>query len=172
MITSSVSFLAVKPFEKHSIYSKKLAELGQLKTHNKDKYAMRKIDWYKLIDNNILTISESASLREYTQIIAKSTRNLFVVIDNQNHFMGLLNMDEHRETIFKQELYDLVRVKDLIFYPDVVAYDTDSGEVILKKFKDSGHYNLPVISKRKQIYWVLIQSTCSSSIQRFCCCRF
>lgn len=150
MITSSVSYLAVKPFEKHSIYSKKLAELGELKTHNKDKFAMRKIKWNKLIDNNILTISASATLREYTHVIAQSTRNLFVVIDDQNQFMGMLSMDQHRETIFKQELYDVIMVKDLMFYPDVVAYDTDSGEVILKKFKESGHYNLPVISEQNK----------------------
>lgn len=147
MITSSVSFLAVKPFEKHSIYNKKLAELGELKTHNKDKFAMRKIDWHKLIDDNILTVSLAATLREYTHIIAKSTRNLFVVIDDQNHFVGMLSMDQHRETIFQQDLYDIIMVKDLMFYPDVVAYDTDTGEDILKKFKDSGHYNLPVITK-------------------------
>ncbi len=147
MITSSVSFLAVKPFEKHSIYNKKLAELGELKTHNKDKFAMRKINWHKLMDHNILTVSQTASLREYTQTIAKSKRNLFVVVDSQNHFVGMLSMDQHREIIFKPELYDNVMVEQLMFYPDVVAYDTDTGEEVLKKFKESGHYNLPIITK-------------------------
>lgn len=147
MITSSVSFLLVKPFEKHSIYSKKLAEQGELKTHNKDKFAMHKLNWHKLIDTNILTISKECTLRDYTHLIAKSTRNLFVVVDDQNHFVGMLCMDDHREIIFKQEMYDEIKVSDLMFYPDTVALYKDSGEEIIKKFKESGHYNLPVIDE-------------------------
>ncbi|HNX20730.1 MAG TPA: chloride channel protein [Bacteroidales bacterium] len=147
MITSSVSYLLVKPFEKHSIYSKKLAEQGELKTHNKDKFAMHKLNWHKLIDSNILTIPEDSTLRVYTELIAKSKRNLFVVTDDQNHFVGMLCMDDHREIIFKQELYDEVKVHDLMFYPDTVALYNDSGETIIKKFKESGHFNLPVIDE-------------------------
>ncbi len=147
MITSSVSYLLVKPIEKHSIYSKKLAEKGELKTHNKDKFAMHKLDWHKLIEHNILTITKESSLREYTQLIARSSRNLFVVTDEKNHFVGMLCMDDHRETIFKQELYDSVSVQELMFYPDTIALFTDSSETIIKKFKESGHYNLPVIDQ-------------------------
>jgi CIC family chloride channel protein len=147
MITSSVSYLLVKPIEKHSIYSKKLAEKGELKTHNKDKFAMHKLDWHKLIEHNILTITKESSLREYTQLIARSSRNLFVVTDEENHFVGMLCMDDHRETIFKQELYDEVSVNELMFYPDTIALFSDSSETIIKKFKESGHYNLPVIDQ-------------------------
>lgn len=147
MITASVSYLIVKPIEKHSIYSKKLAEQGELKTHNKDKFAMHKLNWHKLIETNILTISKEATLRDYTHLIAQSTRNLFVVVDEENHFVGMLCMDDHREIIFKQELYDEVKVSDLMFYPDTVAYYQDTGEQVIKKFKDSGHFNLPVIDE-------------------------
>ena len=34
-----------------------------------------------------------------------------------------------------------------MFYPNTVAYDTDSGEEIIDKFKESGYFNLPVIDK-------------------------
>ncbi len=147
MITSIASYLVVKPFEKHSIYSRQLAELGELKTHNKDKFAMKKINWYNLMDDNILTISMTATLREYTKVITKSTRNLFVVVDDENNFKGMLCMDHHRDVIFNQELYDTLTVQDLMFYPNTVAYDTDSGEEIIDKFKESGYFNLPVIDK-------------------------
>lgn len=147
MITSIASYLVVKPVEKHSIYSRQLAELGELKTHNKDKFAMKKINWYNLMDDNILTISMTATLREYTKVITKSTRNLFVVVDDENNFKGMLCMDHHRDVIFNQELYDTLTVQDLMFYPNTVAYDTDSGEEIIDKFKESGYFNLPVIDK-------------------------
>ena len=37
MITVAVSYLTVTPFEPHSIYHKRLAQRGELITHNKDK---------------------------------------------------------------------------------------------------------------------------------------
>ena len=108
MITASVSYLTVHPFEKYSVYTKKLAEIGALKTHDKDKFAMKRINWQTLIDHDIQTIPIHSSLRDYTALIAKSKRNLFVVLDKKNFFAGLLVMDDHRDIIFRQELYDLV----------------------------------------------------------------
>lgn len=151
MMTAAFSYLTVKPIEKHSIYSRNLAEKGVLKTHNKDKFAMKQLDWKNLVDNNILTINISATLREYTQVIAKSKRNIFVVLDDNQLFAGLLIMDDHREMIFKQELYDTTFVRNLMITPDtfIFVYDTDSGEEVIQKFKESGNFNLPVITKER-----------------------
>lgn len=150
MITAACSYLTVKPIEKHSIYSRQLAEKGVLKTHNKDKFAMKQIDWKNLIDDNILTINISATLREYTKVIAQSKRNIFVVIDDKQLFVGLLVMDDHREMIFRQELYDSVFVRDLMLVPEPVVYDTDTSEEIIRKFKVSGNFNLPVITRDRR----------------------
>lgn len=148
MMTAAFSYLTVKPVEKHSIYSRNLAEKGELKTHNKDKFAMKQIDWKNLIDNNILTVNVDATLREYTQVIAKSKRNIFVVLDDNQLFAGLLIMDDHREMIFKSELYDTVYVKTLMIHPEgMIVYDTDSAEEVIHKFKETGNFNLPVITK-------------------------
>ena len=100
----------------------------------------------RLIDKNIATISINSTLREYTHIVAQSKRNIFVVLDNNDDFAGLLLMDEHREMLFRQDLYDLVIVKDLMYKPDVVVYDSDSGEEIIRKFRATNNFNLPVIT--------------------------
>jgi CIC family chloride channel protein len=150
MITSLVSFISVYPFEKYSVYTRKLAEQGALKTHNKDKFALKKIDWKRLIDSDILTIPVDGSLGEYTQAIAQSKRNLFVVLDKARHFVGLLVMDNHRDIIFRQELYNSVKVTDLMIEPDTFIYDTDSGEEMLHKFTRTGNFNLPVINHNRQ----------------------
>jgi CIC family chloride channel protein len=150
MITSLVSFMSVYPFEKYSVYTRKLAEQGALKTHNKDKFALKKIDWKRLIDHDILTISAGSSLGEYTQAIAQSKRNLFVVLDKAQHFAGLLVMDDHRDIIFRQELHECVKVTDLMIEPDTFIYDTDSGEEMLHKFTRTGNFNLPVINRNRE----------------------
>jgi CIC family chloride channel protein len=37
MITAIIAYLTIMPFEPHSIYTKRLAALGDLITHDKDK---------------------------------------------------------------------------------------------------------------------------------------
>ncbi|MDR0207229.1 MAG: chloride channel protein [Bacteroidales bacterium] len=146
MITSSISYLIVSPIEKYSLYGKKLAEKGELKTHNKDFYAMRKVDWRNLIDNDVATIPIHSTLRDYTLLIANSTRNLFVVIREQK-FAGLLVMDFHRDIIFDQNKYDSVCVIDLMIEPEEFIFETDSTRTVLDKFKRTGNHNLPIIKE-------------------------
>lgn len=147
MITSSLAYLTSRIFEKYSVYTKKLADKGKLKTHNKDKFAVHQIDFMSLLDSNIKTVPLSANLHEYVDIISQSKRNIFVVLDSKQKFAGLLLMDEHRDVIFKQELYDTLKIKDLIYVPDVVVYNTDTAEEMVEKFHKTENFNLPVITK-------------------------
>ena len=165
MITAACSYITVNPFERHSIYSRQLAEKGTLRTHNKDKFALQTIDFMSLMDKNILTVPIHSTLRDYTQYIAQSKRNIFVVLDNDQKFEGLLLMDEHRDMIFRQDLYDLVNVSDLMYKPDVVVYDTDTGEEIVEKFKKTHNFNLPVITKDRTYLGFLSKATVLGAYQ-------
>ena len=135
MVTAACSYLCVNPFEKYSVYTQPLAEKDNLRTHNKDKYALRKLPWQQTIDTNILTVPIHSTLRTYTEVIAHCKRNLFVVIDENNLFSGLLVMDDHREVIFKPELYDQIRVEDLMIEPEEFIYEDDTAAIVLDKLK-------------------------------------
>ena len=167
MITSSISYLIVSPIEKYSLYGKKLAEQGDLKTHNKDYYAMRKVDWHTLIDHDIAVIPEHSTLRDYTQLIAKSTRNLFVVIGENQKFSGLLVMDFHREIIFDQTKYDSLFVEDLMIEPEEFVYENDSTKTVIEKFKRTGNYNLPIINTDREYLGFLSRARVLTAYQNF-----
>lgn len=167
MITAACSYLSINPFEKYSIYTQPLAEKDNLKTHNKDKFALRKLQWHNIIDHNISTVPAHSKLRKYTECIAKSKRNLFVVTDNENHFMGLLVMDDHRDIIFQTELYDLVVVEDLMIEPEEFIYEDDSAALVLEKFKRTGNFNMPVISRDRTYIGFLSKAQFLSRYQNF-----
>ena len=64
-------------------------------------------------------------------------------------------MDDHRDVIFKQELYDKVHVEDLMIEPEEFIYDDDTAAKVLEKFKRTGNFNMPVITRdRKYIGFV------------------
>ena len=167
MITSSISYLIVSPIEKYSLYGKQLAEKGELKTHNKDYFAMRKVDWRTLIDHDIAVIPTRSTLRDYTRIIAQSARNLFVVVDEQQKFIGLLVMDYHRETIFDQSKYDTTFVEDLMIEPEEFLYETDSTRTVIEKFKRTGNYNLPIIKSDRTYVGFLSRAKVLTAYQDF-----
>ena len=167
MVTAACSYLCVNPFEKYSVYTQPLAEKDNLRTHNKDKYALRKLHWHQAIDTNILTIPAHSTLRTYTQVIARCKRNLFVVTGEENYFSGLLVMDDHREVIFKQELYDTIHVEDLMIEPEEFIYDDDTAAVVLEKFKRTGNFNMPVITRDRKYIGFVSKAKFLSEYQTF-----
>ncbi len=167
MVTAACSYLSVYPFEKYSVYTWPLAAEGNLKTHNKNKFALRKLQWDQFIDTDIKTVPAHSSLRTYVDIIAKSKRNLFVVVNNSDIFQGLLVMDDHRDVIFNQDLYDLVRVEDLMIEPEDFIYEDDTGAVVLEKFKKTGNFNMPIITHDRHYIGFLSRAKFLTRYQAF-----
>mgnify|MGYP003292213119 CR=1 FL=1 len=167
MITAACSYICVTPFEKYSVYTKPLADKGNLKTHNKDKFALRKLEWTKYLDTNIKTIPVHSSLRVYTDVIAHSKRNLFVVVNEHNIFSGLLVMDDHRDVIFRPELYDLVHVEDLMFEPEEFIYEDESAADVLEKFNRTGNFNMPVITRERKYLGFISKARFLAVYQKF-----
>lgn len=154
MIASTISFATIRLFEKNSIYTKELAQRGELITRDKDKAILSFMKIEKLIEKNFLTITPDATLRELVSLISKSSRNIFPVVDEDNNFIGIVFLDHIRHIMFNHELYDTTYVRDLMFNPTVIVSLNDSMEEVAQKFQDSGNYNIPVIDNGKYIGFV------------------
>lgn len=84
------------------------------------------------------------------QSVSKSKRNLFPVLDDDKKLIGIIVLDDIRPMMFDTELYDTIFVKNLMHAPpEVIFYETDNMKQVMKKFQDSGAWNLPVIKKGK-----------------------
>ena len=151
MIVSAISFSMTRYYVSNSIYTMELAKKGELLTHNKDKNVMMMMQKHKLVERDFIAIKPHYSLGEMLEkAVAKSKRNLFPVVNDDNEFMGVLLLDDIRSIMFDQSLYDLVFVDELMHNaPDIIFYEEDNIEAIMKKFKDTGAWNLPVIRKDK-----------------------
>jgi CIC family chloride channel protein len=145
MITSALSFITVMPFEPHSIYTKPLATNGDLITHHKDKAALSQISISAIIETDFSVVHKESSLRDLVKVIANSKRNVFPVIDEEGTFIGVVSLDEIRKEVFNTELYDTVFVHQLMFMPECKITPDESMESVVKKFRSSGYYNMPVV---------------------------
>ena len=151
MIVTAISFTVTKYFIPNSIYTSELAKKGQLITHNKDNNVLMMMNLDTIIETNFKTISVDANLGEILKKgVAKSTRNIFPIVNDEKEFLGIILLDDIRNIMFETSLYESTKVADLMHSaPDVIDYDKDSMQKIMKKFKYSGAWNLPVIKKGK-----------------------
>jgi len=154
MIVCTLSYATVKLFLPHSVYTYQLAKKGQLFTHNKDHSVMKMLRLDKLIETDFHTIDSEATLRDLVKAISESKRNIFPVVDKVNNFKGFIRMDDIRHIIFRPELYDQVKVKELMVMPATFVEPDDSVEQVAQKFRDYDKYNLPVLRGGKYVGFV------------------
>ena len=151
MIVASISFIISKHFLPHSIYTLELAKKGELITHDKDKNVIMMMDFNQLIETDLIAVKPDYSLGKLLRTaVAKSSRNLFPVIDNDGVFLGVVLLDDIRDVMFKKKLYKKRFVHQYMHAaPEVIYYDTDDGHSVMEKFNTTGAWNLPVLRKGK-----------------------
>jgi CIC family chloride channel protein len=144
IITSTMSFITTRSFERHSIYHVQLAKRGELITHDKDKAVLAFMDWRKEIETDLLKVRATDTLGDLIRLISKSKRNLFPVVDEYNILEGVV-LDDVREIMFNNELYDTVKVRDMMTIPPSYIDKKENIETVMETFRQTGAWNLPVL---------------------------
>lgn len=170
IITSTVAYVTIMRFEPHSVYTKRLAERGELITHHKDKAVLLMMKLNELIETDFETLKPDSTLRDLVRAVSISNRNLFPVVDNEGYIKGMVKLSEVRSLIFEPDLYDSVKVKDLMYMPEHFISPEDHMEVVAEKFETSGRYNLAVIDNGKYLGFISrasVFSTYRKTLQHF-----
>lgn len=154
MITSALAYATNKYFVPYSINAHRLAERGELITHNKDKSALSMMDINDMIEQNFSTVDSNATLGDLVKVISGSQRNVFPVVDKDNNFLGVVFVNDIRNIVFNHDLYNTVYVRDLMFMPEPVVGPHESMEEVAHKFEKCSHYNLPVLKDGKYLGFV------------------
>jgi CIC family chloride channel protein len=151
MITSTISFITIRSFGPHSIYTHRIAKRGELITHNKDRAILTLLEMDKLIEKDFMSVSPEDSLGKLVKSISRSKRNLFPVLTERNMLIGVVLLDSIRHIIFNTDMYNRVFVRDLMQPPPTHISPGDSMESVMKKFEDNEAWNLPVINNGEYV---------------------
>jgi CIC family chloride channel protein len=96
----------------------------------------------------------NSTLGDFVKAVPKSKRNVFPIVDSENIFYGVIFINEIRDIIFEQKLYDKTFVRDLMFMPRYIVSPDDSMENVAQKFSESDKYNVPVIKNGKYLGFI------------------
>ncbi|CAM4064894.1 chloride channel protein [Gillisia limnaea] len=156
MITAAISFMITSQFQPHSVYTLDLASRGELITHNKDQMVLTLLNIRQVIETNFVSLNIDATLGDIIHNgVIKSSRNFFPVLDENDHIMGIILLDDIRPVMFNQSLYDEIKVRELMqAAPEVIDLRKDSTKDIMRKFQESDAWNLPVVDNEKYIGFI------------------
>ncbi len=145
MIVSACSYLVIRVFEPHSLYSMRLAKKGELITHHKDKAVLTLMNIRSVVETDFEQVRPDMDLGEVVKVISQAKRNLFPVVDTKGELLGIVALDDIRNIMFRQELYHRFKVEKFMVSPPARIGIDESMEEVMKKFDDTKAWNLPVV---------------------------
>jgi CIC family chloride channel protein len=145
MLTSAISFRISKRWMKHTVYTRELAERGELLTHDKDQSILTLMNLVDQVESDHEVVNPHWTLGQLIPIIERSRHDAFPVLDREGRLLGLVELHEIREVMFDRELYDRMHVHEMMNIP-VAQIDLNAHmEEVMDIFERTGAWRLPVI---------------------------
>lgn len=154
LIVSTISYGTIKVFEPYSIYTTRLAKRGELLTHQKDKAVLTLLKIDSVIERDFLSVTPDMTLKDMVDVIAKSNRNLFPVLDSDGKLLGVVLLDDIRNIMFRPDLYRKMHVSKFMGIPPAKIEIGESMDRVMKTFDDTGAWNLPVVENGRYVGFV------------------
>jgi CIC family chloride channel protein len=145
MMVSAMSYAVSKYFMPLSIDMTKLANKEKIVVTNTDSYLLSNIDLAQFVESDFSEVPHQGTLRHLVEFVAVSKRNIFPVVDKESRLKGLVTIDDIRDMMFRQELYDKVHIKELMRRPACVITEKDDIRSAMKLFDESHLWNIPVV---------------------------
>ena len=145
ILTATISFGTVRMFEKYSIYTKRIAQSGDLLTHDNDQAVMTLLKTSDLVRDKYPRVRMKDSLRSLVDVISGSDAAVIAVLGKDDSFQGMIDVANVRKYLFRTDLYDSTRVYNLMeSAPDIVSAD-EKIEDVMGKFDRTEAWRLPVV---------------------------
>lgn len=154
MLVSAISYVTISYFEKHSIYTKRLIESGEMIQDDRDRMILSQINIKKIVEKDLLSIHPDATLSELVKLVKKSKRNIFPVVNENSELEGIVTLDDIREIMFDQEKQEEVLVKTIMHQPPAFVSPQEKMQSVMNKFEVTQAWNLPVIEDDKYLGFI------------------
>ena len=145
MMVSIGAFVTINIFEPHSIYAMRLARRGELLTHNTDRAILTLMSMDSVIDRYSKYLTPEMTLGEIVNQISVSKHNVFPVLNARRQLVAVLYIDDIRHIMFRTELYQQLRVSQLMVMPAARLSTQDEMDAVVKVFGQTGAWTLPVV---------------------------
>lgn len=150
ILTSTVSYGTVRIFEKYSIYSKRIAQSGDLLTHDNDQAALTLMSTRSLIRDKYPKVLTGQTLRALVAAVKDNTAAVVAVLDDKGRFQGLVDLGNARKYLLRTDLYDSLKMENMMEQAPALILEDEKMESVMRKFDTTGAWRLPVVDSERR----------------------
>lgn len=148
MITTAIAYLINRSVNKYSIYTKPLADKGELSHHeDKDTTVLNMMRLKYLIEKDYLILKENDVIKNRLTDILQSKRNIFPVVNDLGLFKGLLYVEEILKKSISLQSENEFMVKELMKDAPIVVNINAELKDVLQKMEAENAWILPVLDQ-------------------------
>ena len=145
ILTASVAYGVTRLFEKYSIYTKRIAQTGELLTHDSDQAVLTLLKTGALVEKDFVQVQIEDPLQRLVEAVSASNRNIFPVVDARGVFQGYVDLSDIRRDMFDSDLYGKKHVYNYMRTAPEYVFEDEPMESVMRKFEKTGAWNLPVV---------------------------
>ena len=145
ILTSTISFGVTRLAEKYSIYTKRIAQKGELLTHDSDQAVLTLLKVSDVIETDFSTVKIDDTLGRLVEVVSESTRNIFPVLDSKDRFQGYVSLEMIRKDMFRTDVYETRHVFNYMRSAEEYVYEDEKMDSVMRKFEMTSAWNLPVV---------------------------
>lgn len=172
MLVSLTSFATIRIFMPHSIYSLRLAEQGKLLTHQKDTAVLTLMNLESVLERDFEVVSPDMTLGEMVSVISVSHRNSFPVVDERGMLVGIVELDNVRNIMFRPELYERYKVRKIMVTPEVKVSSATPMTEVMRLFDETKAWKMPVVDEEGRYLGFISKSAIFNSYREVLNCTF
>ncbi len=147
ILTSTIAFGTTRIVEKYSIYTKRIAQRGELLTHDSDQAVLTLLKVSDVIETDFSTVKIDDTLGRLVEVVSESTRNIFPVLDSVDRFQGFVSLEDIRKDMFLTDEYETLHVFNFMRSAEEYVYEDEKMDSVMKKFEVTSAWNLPVVRR-------------------------
>ena len=147
ILTSTIAFGTTRIVEKYSIYTKRIAQRGELLTHESDQAVLTLLKVSDVIETDFSTVKIDDTLGRLVEVVSESTRNIFPVLDSVDRFQGFVSLEDIRKDMFRTDEYETLHVFNFMRSAEEYVYEDEKMDSVMKKFEVTPAWNLPVVRR-------------------------
>ena len=147
ILTSTIAFGTTRIVEKYSIYTKRIAQRGELLTHDSDQAVLTLLKVSDVIETDFSTVKIDDTLGRLVEVVSESTRNIFPVLDSVDRFQGFVSLEDIRKDMFRTDEYETLHVFNFTRSAEEYVYEDEKMDSVMKKFEVTSAWNLPVVRR-------------------------
>lgn len=147
ILTSTIAFGTTRIAERYSIYTKRIAQRGELLTHDSDQAVLTLLKVSDVIETDFSTVKIDDTLGRLVEVVSESTRNIFPVLDSVDRFQGFVSLEDIRKDMFRTDEYETLHVFNFMRSAEEYVYEDEKMDSVMKKFEVTSAWNLPVVRR-------------------------